>query len=274
MYYPHIQTGYARSPYESAYPYLWNQLVGAWPFGMQTGGSRYHDFNGGGYSAEIVGGGVLESRDGYRGILLDGIDDSILVGDHDIFTFSSGGMTISAWVWHNTTDVNEAVISKYSKPTQSGGEYTFGSLADGQIYGIIGDQTNNAYRGRISPGPSSSTWNHIVMVHNGGTTDESIFIYLNGIRTDNANLGEGGTFVQMRNTTHTLTIGAADTGLGGPFGGLVDDVLIYNRPLPLSEIQLLYKERYAIFIPRRRFYALTTLTPTSSASSIYYRMNY
>lgn len=268
--FPYMKNGYAQTPGESAYPSLWYKLKGAWPFGLQGRRAIFHDFKGLGYNASIVNGATLESRGGYRGLLLDGTDDSILIGDHSAFTFSSGGMTLSAWVWRDSIDRNEPVISKYARVGGGGEEYTFGFYSDGQTHSYIADFTNGAYIGRYGAQPSSNAWHHVAMTYDGGTTDASIRQYIDSVRTDTADLAAGGTFAQMRDTAEVLTFGAADNGLGGPFSGMIDDVLIYNRALRPNEIALLYNIRYAIFMPKRRVYAASSAI--SAAASIYYRM--
>jgi len=86
-----------------------------------------------------------------------------------------------------------------------------------------------------------NTWTHIV-----ATSDGSILrLYINGISIGNAN----GTLGPKNSVP--LTIGTS--GTCGSFGGLIDDVRIYNRALSVSEVQDLYntnQQQYTLTVAK------------------------
>jgi hypothetical protein len=104
------------------------------------------------------------------------------------------------------------------------------------VYGTI-DNFNfigRTYSGSLAP----NTWYHLVGVYNGGTTADSIKLYLNGVRVDDGTDSRG-TFDSIPNTTAPFVIGATDPP-NYYFAGKIDDVRVYNRTLSDAEVKQLY----------------------------------
>ena len=73
-------------------------------------------------------------------------------------------------------------------------------------------------------------WTHLAVVYDAG----QVTTYVNG-EQDGQLAGTLGTGVDSQ-----ITLGFANAGVGTPgeeLNGLIDEVLIYNRPLSLGEIQ-------------------------------------
>ena len=80
---------------------------------------------------------------------------------------------------------------------------------------------------------SDGDWHHIVAVRDGSTNDNSIYV-------DGAVQGSSviqGFSAGFGSQTATLNIGYLDLAPFYRFGGLIDEVALYNRALPLNEIQ-------------------------------------
>jgi Concanavalin A-like lectin/glucanases superfamily len=102
------------------------------------------------------------------------------------------------------------------------------------------DSSQDNYIGRDYSGTlSPNTWYHVVAVYDGGTTNSSIKLYLNGVRVDDAD-GGSGTFVSLANTASIFTVGATGDDYSYPFAGKIDDARVYNRALSATEVKQLY----------------------------------
>jgi hypothetical protein len=86
---------------------------------------------------------------------------------------------------------------------------------------------------------SQNEWHHVVMSYD----RTSLSFYLDGVAQSPRNINEKDTGnIIVKNTP--LTIGQAGIGVeDNYFFGVIDEVRIYNRPLPSSEIQNLYQSK-------------------------------
>jgi hypothetical protein len=112
---------------------------------------------------------------------------------------------------------------------------------------------------KYSPNVASNNWYSVVATYKNDTTR----IYVDGIKKSThwvtpASLGSG---------TDGLYIGANYNGTGGSFPfwfkGIMDDIRLYNRALPDTEIQQYYCEAY-----------LTAPIPTVLCKTVPYNINY
>ena len=82
-------------------------------------------------------------------------------------------------------------------------------------------------QGSITPG----TWNYVVGVNNGGT----LTIYINGVANTTATSSFFFTYYPV-----VFRLGYSTQGPNYYYGGLLDDVRIYNRALSAAEIAAIY----------------------------------
>ena len=73
-------------------------------------------------------------------------------------------------------------------------------------------------------------WYNIVIVYNGGTTNASIKLYVNGVQSDTTD-SSAGTFVAPVNGNQPIRIGTRGTSPVDGMNGRIDEVRIYNRAL-------------------------------------------
>jgi hypothetical protein len=147
-----------------------------------------------------------------QGILCDGVDDRIQLS----------GLTIT----------NTHTISFWIKPV--GGVKTFETILNnnggstGVFYNGISGKIGYFYS---ATGHDNTTalprnkWSHMTIVSNAG----NVTFYLNGVADGTASAAIGFTFINM-----------CDDGLSEQFNGVLDDVRIYSRALPATEILQLY----------------------------------
>jgi len=157
----------------------------------------------------------------------------------------SGQLTIDAWINPNTVSSNQEIVNKYD--TCDGKEqrsYALGVRAGGEIQFCVynGQSDPNAYHcvqttNGITPG---------VFTHVAGTFDpatQAMKIYVNGVDTL-APVLPGSVDVNVVFDSFTpvdigrlFCAGSINNGPADYFGGLIDEVEIFNRVLSPSEIQ-------------------------------------
>ncbi len=170
-------------------------------------------------------------------ITFDGTNDYANLGVNPS-CYSPTGFTIDSWVKLTSNTGANPILSIYQgTQVSSTNEYVFGTTG-GSFYGWVYDQTNGAYRGRsvgIGSLIPNNTWRNLTMVYDGGTTNSSVKLYINGTQVDTTDFGAN-SFVTIRNTSSPMIIGAANDGLGGPINGSVSNVKFYTRALNPTEI--------------------------------------
>jgi hypothetical protein len=170
-------------------------------------------------------------------ITFDGTNDYANLGVNSS-CYSPTGFTIDAWVkLTSNTGANPILCIYQGLTVSSNNEYVFGTTG-GSLYGWVYDSVNGAYRGRyvnITSLIPSNTWCNITMTYNGGTTNSSVALYINSIKSDTTDFGAN-AFTTIRNTSSPMIIGAANDGLGGPINGSTSNVKFYTRTLSAAEI--------------------------------------
>ena len=184
-------------------------------------------------------------------ISFDGVDDRIMVGDYDVFTFSdSSGDTpfsVSAWIYVNdvSTDIG-TIVGKFTL-SGTGNEWMF-KQEQGYLhfYMYDFDKSGTGDQKRIiasSATVTSNTWHHVVITcdgGDGGVSDTGYTLYTDGSTTAGTAVFTN-SYEQTRNTGAPLTIGAADLGSGNRiFEDRIADIVIFNKELTSSEVTELY----------------------------------
>ena len=97
-----------------------------------------------------------------------------------------------------------------------------------------------AYRNELSslnlltvPGLNINTWHHVVGVID---SSEDVSIYLDGVLKDTTEFVGN----SIEEDAHSVLIGARGEADDHFFNGLIDEVMIFNRPLSVEEIKSLY----------------------------------
>ena len=175
-------------------------------------------------------------------IVFDGTDDYANLGVNPS-CYSPTGFTIDTWVKVTSNAGVNPILCIYNSVTiSSGNEYVFG-LGNSRLYGWVYDSTNAAYRGRYVTATSfiaNNTWCNLHMVYDGGTTNSSVKLYINGVQRDAVDFGAG-TFASIRNTASPMAIGVRNGGLGnGTLNGSMGNLKFYTRALTATEIQQNY----------------------------------
>lgn len=201
---------------ESAYPELWDGVVGAWCPSLGPTGLRLHDHS------RRNNWGTLANMDAATDWVVDGGQYALdMDGTNDFVqlpaTTASTQQTVAIHVSMRTTGI-----------IVGGGNDTYALYVDslnanGSIYYNSGGFVN------VVHGGLSSQWAHLAVVRNG----VSVTFFKNGIQI-------GNTQTLATNTAQSLQYIARE-GRGFYSSMLWDDCSIYNRPLSANEIRQMYQ---------------------------------
>lgn len=147
------------------------------------------------------------------------------------------GLTISAWVYLNNSSTEKAIVAKWAG-TQTQDQFILMTNSSNKVLFAVGTPSASA-NGITSNGTlTSSNWHHLVATWDNTGTHK---IYINGALDKTSTLNN---FTTINSTASLpLFIGkSGDNFAPRLMNGSVDDVLLYNRALSLSEIQQIYNE--------------------------------
>jgi Tfp pilus assembly protein PilE len=147
-------------------------------------------------------------------------------------TSPTAAVTVSAWARPASIPAStKGIVSKDISGTIANPPYALQLIAAGFNWTIDNAANTTITVSCSNVTPTAGTWYHLT-----GTFDGSLMrIYVNGTQCTNT-----ASQTDIGDTTGLLRIGQQKTGQNRWFDGTIDDVRIYNRALPLSEIQTIY----------------------------------
>ena len=159
-------------------------------------------------------------------LLFDGENSYIDCGNPAAFNFE-GSFTISAWVKANGSQVNKYIVAKYDFPNST---HSYGlGTANGIPYGFVLGE-GPGYTDLFANVALADQWRSLTFVYD---KTNGVRLYVDGVNRAQA----GGAGLPAFVNSVPLTIGR--TFSGQPFGGVIDDVRLYNRALTDAEISTL-----------------------------------
>ena len=221
-----------------------NGLVGYWRFD-EASGTVAADSSGHGLNGTLVNGPTWQPSGGIQGgaLSFDGTNDRVSVPDPgagSLLDFPSGStITITAWIRPtNASGCCQQILSKgqvnasnyYFTVERFGGSSStmdFGFTSGGDYREIYGD--NNKIQNNI--------WRFVAVTYSFGTGPGAI--YVDGVSAG-LHLYNGPYSRSPSVNNSTLTIGSDGTS-SYLYGGLIDNLRIYNRILSAAEIADLYQ---------------------------------
>ena len=229
---------------ESAYPELWDGVVGAWAPCLGPTGLRLHDHS------RRSNWGTMTNMDpatdwllssGLYALDFDGTNDYALIGTTAALNPES--ISISAWTRPTAVSGDYAVyaMSNAGATAYRGMYVTAGALR----FAWAGSNGNYRLYTTAASTIAANTWQHVAAGHT-GTGAPSIWI--NGISMSTTLTSSG---VNTLPATQQSDIGRL--GNFFYFQGQIDDVAVFNRVLTANEIRDLYLlGRGGIYQRRRR----------------------
>ena len=140
-------------------------------------------------------------------------------------------LVISVWINPTTVVGIQSIVTKRRRsPTAA--DYVL-STSNANIYFYHHDGTFPAALTTTNP-LEANKWQHILIDFR--NDDDIIRFYYNGV-----NIHNGTITSNLTSSNANLNIGSRTEGFGDFFTGQIDEVLIYNRSLSVSEITELYK---------------------------------
>lgn len=237
---------------------LQNGLVGEWSFNgldMNWTANKALDRSGQGNDGTLVDMATSTAATiGKVGqaLLFDGGNDRIHVPDTAVLKYTGGDMTLSAWIYPNTTEADEGYI--FSKPFNSSGHYNYRfSYQDpdnfpadvGTISLTLMTANASTYYLESSHNVSKGAWHHVVATI---ASDKTVKLYIDGaLDTQGSHSISTWTPDTGGDNNDALTLGYVfDYAPGeGPntthgFDGKLDEMRMYNRVLSAAEVRQLY----------------------------------
>jgi hypothetical protein len=182
----------------------------------------------GGNDGILVGGPTPIAGQIRTALSFDNVDDYVVVSNSPAFGLT-GDITLAAWVKRENLSQYGAILAK----TDGANSWDF------DFYFDDGPSLLTLYSDSTSPQSVRSTgelldteWHHVAVTRNGST----VTFYIDGVDAGSAAMSGG-----FANNPLSLRIGTDGPAWssGSMFGGLIDDVRIYNRALTAAEIQML-----------------------------------
>ena len=203
-------------------------LVGWWWFD-EGGGTVASDSSSYNNNGALMNGATWGTGRFGKAVQLDGVDDYVQV-PNSASLCPTAGLTVMAWVYAERnngpgTEGYQGIIAKGNAPRS----YSLYTTTAGNLHFSTGP--SGAYIGTTSSGLlPTKQWAHVAVKIEGGQH----LYFINGVAA-----GTGGSGVVLSGTADTAVVLIGRTGEGATrsFQGLIDDARIYNRSLPLPEIQ-------------------------------------
>jgi len=203
-------------------------LVACWLMN-EGSGNRIYDLSGNKNDGIFVADTKWVSGETGQALKFDRGDDAVII-DRDLGVYTN--ISISAWIKYDNAADNKTIVGSYSSSTPP-------------IWFVIQLNDIKLYRGNYSGSYAlqSDTWYHVVGIVEGIDATKDAEIYVNGVRvvdTDNI-AGDMGA------DKGSFQIGSLADLAYQFFGGIIDEVRIWNRALSSTEVAWLYREPYAMF---------------------------
>lgn len=212
-------------------------LVGHWKLD-EASGTTAADSSGLGNTGTFTNGALPNTTAIYsKGATFDGVNDFVNVPNTVNRVNLRESMTVSCWARSHTANWNQTgcLVSKRDQfvlhPWSGGKSFDF-YINSG---GWTSASTNLANISNFD----LMDWHHYVGVYNHVTGQFQVFV--DGVQRATNSITAGSN---LTSDTGPITIGYDDGQSGRYFDGDLDDVRIYNRALPASEIAELYGLKY------------------------------
>ena len=150
----------------------------------------------------------------------DGVNDYV---DSAANVLNPTSVSLTASVWFKTSIVTQQILVAQLDGTGTGRSWLLvGST--GVISSFLGGVSTLG-----TTALKANTWYHAVVTKKSGV----VTVYLNGV-------SDGSASQTIESATGITRIGINKDGSTSPFGGLIDEVRVYNRALSPAEIKRLY----------------------------------
>ncbi len=158
----------------------------------------------------------------------DGTDDYVAVKGDGTLTMSNA-VTMAAWVKPTASSNSVRII------VNKEGEYEMALTPSGEVWWGFTNTTPGWSWHATGATVANSVWSHIVVTYNAG----SVKTYVNGVLKET--YSGAGLLGDTYTSLNELRIaGRSNSPTSQYYGGLVDDVRVYNRAISTQEVAYLY----------------------------------
>ncbi|MBN2042309.1 MAG: LamG domain-containing protein [Candidatus Aenigmarchaeota archaeon] len=200
------------------------------------------DWSGTGNNGTMSGGDEFINHSGKFGgaIQMDGVGgDYVNFGnDSSIDLTSMGSFTISSWAYLSNKGSDSDIVAKGT--TNAAFELRY-DVGDNRFEFDTRDSVSWKYAIYNQSSPILNKWTHVVGVYNGS----HIWIYVDGVvGSVNSSVG-----APLSASVYNLSIGRLGSHDSRYWGGMIDEVAIWNRTLAANEIMDIYSYSLTKFYP-------------------------
>lgn len=206
-------------------------IVAYWSFD-EGRGNTVHDYSENGYNGQLDGATWTTGVSG-QALSFDEIDDYVGVSNDSNLSFTSPSEAFSTSFW-----IKPDTIIPITQTILENEDDYFVALYEGVLAYRKSDSGNLYHNSWFSTNPeiSAGNWSHVVITYD-GTGAGGTKMYVNGEEKPVTNTSyHGGGSASGNN--FAIGIRAFDFA-SEPYGGRIDEVLIYNRALTATEVQYL-----------------------------------
>jgi hypothetical protein len=198
-------------------------LIGWWPgdgdASNQLGGEPGTEWQGISYAPGKIDQAFHFDPAGWEQTQAGGVDIPLIPEYEGLFVF-----TIEAWVY---LDPDDPLPGQHEDFVRIGGKFRLGKDYEGRLTLTVPYESQDAYHLSGIETLPRGEWVHVVGVYNG----EEMLLFQNAIP-----FGVAQVHFDLNSAASYFTLSNA----AEPLGGMLDEVGLYNRPLNLGEIRLLY----------------------------------
>ena len=244
-----------------------NGLVGHWTFdGVDMTASTAYDRSGNGNTGTLTNNPTPVLGTMNQALKFDGSDDYVEAPNSASLNLSgSSGITISSWVYLiSSPSTSKGIVGLWDNGSDRQWSHEVDSIS-GVLYAGLSVSSDGILRAsrRGDTILNQNTWYHIVTTWRSNATME---IYVNGALQTLTDVSSTESIpTSLNSSTRTVCTGLKNNASANncttntqPFGGLIDDVRIYNRALSQGVITRLYNIGAASKISTTRKDALSS----------------
>lgn len=209
-------------------------LVGFWSFnGADLYANAAYDRSGQNNTGTLTNGPVVNIGKVGQALQFDASNDYVSIGAPSALAFTdTQSFTIAVWQQPSILTNRRSLVSKVSTATK----YIAleNNLTSPRFIMASGGGTASV---TASISVDTAAWHHVVAVRNAGA--DTVDIYVNGVAAGSA---ADNTTGSAWNDSGNWRIGDNENGFTSYFGGLLDEVAIFNRALTAGEVAQLYNQ--------------------------------
>lgn len=220
--------------YASAQMYPSVGLAGHWKLDEASGTTAVDSAGG---NDGTMQGGLHASANSFPGKLgkalsFDGNNDYVSVANNAALNPTSA-ITVTAWVKRSSNGSRDFIVSKGKSAGGGDHQYWLEFTAANELVFLLEDGSGAVHKLTAADTTfTDNSWHHIAATYDGNIQK----IYVDGV-ADSATISWTDS---IDTTADDLVLGNRSFYYNIPYGGLIDDVRIYERALTVDEIQALY----------------------------------